>query len=330
MSNNIQIHLNKTDFAGGDVVAGELEVQVETAIPVRGVRLLLHGYEQSYWTRGAGRIRSSGSGSNRATNSETLDLVKEEVTLFGDAPLDAAALISDSFTGLFASGHYHTLEPGSHRYPFSFTLPKHLPGDYSDGSDRSKIRYLLKGYLDIPLKIDIEETVLLTIHEADDKSAVKPISAANEKALFEADAFVKMQAAVDKDVFLPGESVDCRLTIENGSGKPVKAVAVSLQKVETLRAKDASTVNIEEVTSTRYDQTSVPTGETAELNLQFVIPDNLYPTIVSSKLVQVEYRILVALEIPWASGLEIPWAMDLDVEVPIVLLEEAGRPGGIN
>lgn len=330
MSNNILIHLNKTDFTGGEVVAGELEVRIETAIPVRGVRLLLHGYEQSYWSRGAGRIRSSGTGGNRTTNSETLDLLKEEMTLFGDPPLDTAALISDSFAGLFASGHYHTLEPGNHHYPFSFTLPEHLPGDYEGSSDQSKIRYLLKGYLDIPLKIDIEKTVPLTIHEAYDRTIDKPVFAVNEKALFESGAFVKIQAALDKDVFLPGESVDCRLTVENGSGKPIQAVTVSLQRVETLHAKDASTINIEEVITTRYEQSGLPTGETAELSLQFAIPDNLYPTIVSSRLVQVEYRIVVALEIPWASGLEIPWAMDLDVEVPIILLEDAGQPGGAN
>lgn len=330
MSNNILIHLSKTDFTGGEVISGELELQIDTAIPVRGVRLLLHGYEQSYWSRGAGRIRSSGTGGSRTTNSETLDLLKEEITLFGDPPLDTAALISDSFAGLFDTGHYHTLEPGNHRYPFSFTLPEHLPGDYEGSSGRSKIHYLLRGYLDIPLKIDVEKTVPLTIQETHDRSTGKPVSAVNEKALFDAGSFVKMEASLEKDVFLPGESVDCRLSVENGSGKPVQAVTVSLQRVETLRANDASTVNIEEVITKRYDQSILPTGEPAELSLRFAIPDNLYPTIVSSRLVQVEYRMVVALEIPWASGLEIPWAMDLDVEVPIVLLEEAGQPGGIN
>lgn len=329
MSNNILIHLSKTDFSGGEVVSGDLELQIDTAIPVRGVRLLLHGYEQSYWSRGAARMRSSGSGGSRATNSETLDWIKEEITLFGDPPLDVAALISDSFTGLFASGHYHTLEPGTHRYPFSFKLPELLPGDYEGSSNRSKIRYYLKGYLDIPLKIDIETTVPLTIHEVHSGSAGKQVSAVNEKTLFDSGAFVKMQATLGKDVLLPGESVDCQISIENGSGKPVQAVVVSLQRVETLRVKGASTVNIEEVTATKYEQ-SAATGEAAELNLSFAIPDNLYPTIVSGDLVQVEYRILVALEIPWASGLEIPWAMDFDVEVPVVLLEEVGQPGGVN
>ncbi len=49
MPNEVIFHLNETDFTGGEVVAGELELKIDTAIPVRGVRVLFHGYEQSYW-----------------------------------------------------------------------------------------------------------------------------------------------------------------------------------------------------------------------------------------------------------------------------------------
>ncbi|MGB5199824.1 MAG: arrestin family protein [Sedimenticolaceae bacterium] len=327
MPNEVLIHLSKTDFTGGDVVEGELELKIDTAIPVRGARLLFHGYEQSYWGGGIGRIRSSGTGRIRGTHSETRDLFREELTLFGEPPLEAAALISDSFAGLFSSGHYQTLEPGGYRYPFSFTLPENLPGDYEDSASRSKIRYLLKGYLDIPLKIDIEQTLPLTIHEAYDQSAVRPVSASTEKSLFEAGTSVKISAALDKDTFLPGEHVDCRLVVENQSGKAVQAVVVNLQKTESLRARSESTTNIETVHSSRFER-QVPTGESAELDLKFTLPSSLYPTIVSSELVKVEYRLVFALEIPWASGLDIPWAMDLDVELPILIREEPESPGG--
>ncbi len=327
MSNEVLIQLNKTDFIGGEVVSGELEVKIDTAIPVRGVRLLFHGYEQSYWSQGAGRVRSSGTGWIRETYSETLDLFKEEMTLFGDPPLDTAALISDSFAGLFASGNYRTLEPGNYRYPFSFTLPDNLPGDYKGGADRSKIQYLVKGYLDIPLKIDIEQTVPLTIQEVYDRSDEQPVSVVNEQSLFESGTSVRIEASLDKNAFFPGDTIDCHLKIENQSGKPVEAVNITLRKLKNLTAKGASTTNAEDVLTKKY-QESIPTGETAKLNLPFAVPGNLYPTIVSSRLIQVEYEIVAALEIPWASGLHIPWAMDLEVVVPIVLLEDAGRPGG--
>ena len=328
MKNNVLIHLNKTDFIGGEVINGELELQIDTTIPVRGVRLLLHGYEQSYWSRGAGRIRSEGTGRLRASHSETRDLVKEEITLFGDPPLDTAALLSDSIAGLFASGHYHRLEPGKHRYPFSFTLPENLPGDYEAGANRSKIRYLLKGYLDIPMKIDIEQTIPLTIHETRVQSAAQPVSVVDEKSLFEAGTSVKIKADLEKNTYLPGENVDCHLLVENNSGKPVHAITIALQKVETLHAQSASTTHIEEVLNTKQEA-NIPTGKTSDLNVQFAIPDNLYPTIVTSRLVQVEYRIVVGLEIPWASGLDIPWAIDLDAEIPILVREAAGQPSGI-
>lgn len=321
MSNQILVHLNKTDFTGGEIIEGELEVKIDTAIPVRGVRLLLHGFEKSYWSRGSGRIQSSGTGRNRATYSETLDLFKNEITLFGDPPLEAAALISDSVAGLFSSGHYHILEPGSYRYPFSFSLPDHLPGDYDDGESRSKIGYLVTGYLDIPLKIDVAQTIPLTVYEEYDKRAEETVSASNDKTfVFESAAAFKAKATLDKNAYYPGETVNCRLRVENLSKKDVHAVEISLQKIEALRAQDSSTIKMERVHTEEYDNSRVQAGQTKELELQFPIPHNLYPTIMSSKLVQVEYRVVITLDIPWA--------IDHDIEVPILLLEEAGRPSG--
>lgn len=321
MSNRILIHLNKTDFTGGEIIEGELEVQIDTAIPVRAVRVLLHGYEQSYWSRGSGRIRSSGTGRHRQTYSETLDLFREEMTLFGDPPLDAAALISDSVTGLFTSGHYHTLKPGNYRYPFSYTLPEHLPGDYDDEADRSKIEYRVKGYLDIPLKIDIEKTVPLTVYENIEQSAEQALSASNDKTfVFESTTAFEARITLDKNIYFPGDTANCRLRVVNQSKKDVQAVAISLQKRESLHAQDSSTFNSGKIHTQNYDNSSIVAGETKEIEVQFSIPNNLYPTILSGKLVQVEYQIVATLDIPWA--------IDLDIEVPIVLLEEAGRPSG--
>lgn len=323
MSNEINIHLNKTDFAGGEVIEGELELKIDTAIPARGVRILFHGFEKSYWTTGSGRVRSSGSGRNRAIHSETRDLFKQEVTLFGDPPLETSALISDSFTGLFSSGHYQTLEPGDYRYPFSCKLPEQLPGDYEDEADRSEIAYLVKGYVDIPLKVDIEQTVPLTMHEAHDKSAATSVSAASDKEFaFGGDKSVTISASLDNNLHFPGDTVQCQLRVKNKSKKKIKGVIVTLQKTENLTAKGSTTSKTQDVHSAKYGKATVAQGKTADLDLEFTLPANLYPTILSSELVKVEYQVDFRLDIPWA--------IDLHVAAPIVLLEEEGKPGGVH
>ncbi len=322
MSNEILIHLNKTDFIGGETIEGELELKIDTAIPVRGVRVLFHGFERSYWTTGSGRVRTSVSGRNRAIHSETRDLFKQDVTLFGDPPLETAALISDSFSGLFSSGHYRTLEPGSYRYPFSCKLPERLPGDYEDDADRTKIAYLVKGYVDIPLKVDVQQTVPLTMHEAFDESTAQAVSAAGDKEFaFSGEAPVKLSASLDQNLHLPGDTVNCKLRVKNKSKKKIKGVIATLQKTETLSAKGATSTKTQDVHSARYGKTTVAAGKTADIELDFTIPNNLYPTILSGELVKVEYKIDFRLDIPWA--------VDLHVAVPIVLVEEEGRPGGV-
>lgn len=326
MSNELRIHLNRTDFTGGEKVTGELEVDIEKAIPVRGIRIVFHGYEQSYWI--ADLSGGSSAGRGRTKHSEMRDLFNEEITLFGDPPLDTATLIADSFEGLFHSDRYHTLDPGNYRYDFSFTLPDELPGDYEDSANRSKIRYLVKAYLDIPLKIDIEQTIPLTIHETYDQGAVQSVSAVSEITLFEKDSFVKMEASLEKDTFFPGETLDCRLMVENKSGRNINAVVINLKKIESLQAHSASDTRLETIHSAKYVQSGVSSGEPEELNLQFSIPFDLYPSIVSSELTKVEYRVVFALEIPWQAGLDIPLAINFDVELPIVIREEDGNPAG--
>ena len=152
----------------------------------------------------------------------------------------------------------------------------------NDEITSSEIAYLVKGYVDIPLKVDIEQTVPLTVHERHDKSAAKAVSAESDKTFaFGGDSAVKMSASLDTNLHFPGDTVKCRLAVKNKSKKKIQGVIVALQKTETLSAHGKTTTKTQVIHSAKFGKASVAKGKSAKLDLEFTLPANLYPTILS-------------------------------------------------
>jgi hypothetical protein len=310
--NSISLQLNKTDFKGGETIEGQLELSIEESIPARGIRIVFHGWELARWSRGAGK--------SRRTYSEKNMLFEEELTLHGQPKLTVGDLIKDSLSGLFAKDKYELIAPGRYCYPFSYALPPTLPGDYkSPGS--SEIRYKIKGYVDIPLKFDLEAVQDLTVYEVYQPEHVAPVSASNTKSfLFDSGATLSVKASLDRNIFFVGETVSPILEIDNQSSKPVEAVELKLRQIETLRAGDSGTTEEHEAGSEMYHQGKVDPRKLQSFQPEFAIPSDLYPSIRSGNLVKVHYELTFRLHVPWAA--------DLRLSLPIVLLERAGAPSG--
>jgi hypothetical protein len=310
--NSISLQLSKTDFKGGETVEGQLELSIEESIPARGVRVFLQGWELARW--------STGTGKSRRTYSERNTLFEEELTLHGQPKLTVGDLIKDSLVGFFAKDKYEQIAPGQHSYPFSYTLPLILPGDYKSPG-RSEIRYRIRGYVDVPLKFDLEAVQDLTVYEVFQPENVIPLSASNTKSfLFDSGAALSVKASLIRNVFFLGETVSPILEINNQSSKPVEAVELKLRQIETLRADDTGTTEEYEAASEMYREGKVDPGKIESFEPEFAIPSDLYPSIRSGSLVKVNYELTFRLHVPWAA--------DLRLSLPIVLLERAGAPSG--
>lgn len=308
--NEITIELDQQEFTGGETVKGEVRVQLGQETPLRGIRLLLEGYENSSWREGGGK--------HRHTHSETRTLFHEETTLFGQPRLGFGELLSDSFKAVFSKENYEVLHSGEYRYPFSYVLPKELPGDYASALTASRIYYRVKAEVDLPLKFDLKAVQPLVVYEPEGTVAAREVTQRRtKKFLFDSDAQLDAAVHLDKDTFHVGETLHCQLEVENRAPrKEIHTATLALRQVETLQANGRTHVTTAEVGRARYDECRFPLKDRATVDLKYEIPSDLYPTIAGGTLVKLEYELQAALDIPWA--------VDAKLSVPIRLVGPAG------
>jgi hypothetical protein len=304
--NQITIELNQHEFAGGDTVAGEVLVRLDQDTPLRGIRLLLKGYEKSSWREGSGK--------HRHTHSEIRNFFDEEITLHGRPRLGLAELVADDFKAVFSKENCEVLRAGSYRYPFSYVLPPDLPGDYESALTNSRIYYGLKAQVDLPLKFDLQAERLLVVNEPANPAAVQAVTQRlTKKFLFNSDALVEAAVHLDKDTFPVGTVLHCQLEVINRAPtKEIRAATLALRQIESIEADGQTHEQKTEILRSRFEECRFPLKQRTTVDLKVDLPGDLYPTITLGSLVKVAYELQVTLDIPWA--------MDAKLSVPIRLV----------
>ena len=308
----ISIVTPKNDYTGGEVVEGQIVVELDDPLPVRGVRLRCQGVECARWRNGTGR--------EQLDKEETKVLFDSVQTLFGRPSLAFRDLLKDAVKGVFSKEHYEILDAGAHEYPFVFELPPSLPADY-ESPRGSRIRYTLTAEVDVPLRVDLTTTTRLTIYEPIDDEPGDPVATSSCKTfLFDAEAPLEVKVALPQGVFFPGDKTRCTVTITNRSQKRIDAINLMVRQTENLAAMGDFMTHHYDVPIADVTEFDRKPGEPVEVQVDVQIPEDLYGTISSSSLVKVSYAMVV--------NLDVPWALDLQASVPIELREKAGAPSG--
>lgn len=309
----IEIELDQLDFAGGDEVTGRVVLTLDEAMPSRGIRARFEGYERAYWVRGYGKHGSP--------NWECRVFFDEEKTLHGQPPLSTAEVIQDAIRGIFSKDKYEVLPAGEHAFPFSFRLPEALPGDY-ESPRASTIRYEITAYVDIPLKVDLKTSRKLTVYESYDRDALAPVQAeASKTFLLDDKAPLDVSLRLDRNLFHPGDELTAIVGIQNASSRTIEKLELVLVQIEELRAQNLTEEERYEMPLADQDAPPIAKDEEKELSITATIPNDLYASITSGELVRVGYALVLRVGVAWGGG--------LSVELPVVLLEEAGMPSGV-
>lgn len=292
--NELAIELNRKKFQGGDTVAGRVIVRLGQDTPVRGIRLRLHGYEKSCWTVGRGK--------DSDTYSETRILVDEELTLHGRDRLGPGALLADSLQGFFIKDSFEVLPAGNHRYPFSYRLPPELPAAYQSELTDSRIYYGLKAQMDLPLKRDLRAEQSLEVREPTLPVVAQATTVRKTKRfLFNSNAATELVMHLDKDAYVPGERVCCRVEVLNRApGKDIRAATLVLRQIETSTANGETNEAVREIVRVKFQPSEFPLNESATAELGFDLPPELPPTMTLGSLVKLKYALQATLDISWA------------------------------
>ncbi|KAF0719175.1 hypothetical protein AaE_010495, partial [Aphanomyces astaci] len=123
----IRVNVDKPYYISGEVITGNLAVDVLEPIECNGVVLVVTGKEKVYWSEN--HTETNANGESRSVTrvfADRREFFKQKIVLFNVQ---------------------HSLAPGSYIYPFQYQLPPGLPGCFDNQSDKgvkAKIEYSIK------------------------------------------------------------------------------------------------------------------------------------------------------------------------------------------
>ncbi|KAL3274472.1 hypothetical protein HHI36_015856 [Cryptolaemus montrouzieri] len=223
---SIKIILNNSGpIYPGTLLQGTVQCHFQSRTDVRSIKIRCYGKEHTQWTTG-GKHKHHYSGTHYFYQMET-KLFEPETSY---------------------------MEVGSYSYPFTFLLPMNIASvlEFPYGY----IRHSLKGIIDIPLAIDPRERLDLNVISVIDINTLpsnlrQPFQAVDQALTgccfcFDFDP-VRMNAQINKRVFIPGETIKINMEIQNMSGDSVTEFIVKLVRCFVAHSEtprhDTRTVN---------------------------------------------------------------------------------------
>lgn len=215
------------------------------------------------------------------------------------------------------------LKPGLHKFDVSYALSSHLPTSFK--CKNGSIKYKIRINIDRPWKLDLTydfpfqvihplnlntESITLRTPSKDELSK-------NFKMDFTSEPLY-MSAAIPFSGYVPGQTVDVLVQVNNQSKTHVKEIKVYLKKIILLNSqkpKKKTKVLTESVAKVITDSVPVLSIQTFEEKL--VIP-SLPPNIKNCEVIQVFYELRVKAK---TSGLSRSPKLKLPITIGTVPLE---------
>lgn len=265
---------NRTIYAPGDEVTGNVQVVLEDKLNVKGIRICFVGKAHVQWTEG-GKYRYSVSGN------------KTYVSRFITIPCESGSL-----------------DQGTHEFPFSFRLPSGVPTSYED--DVGHVRYYIRGILERPsLSFNKNTkkifTVLSTHNLNTTKKDMKIPTCRNASttvcgACFQ-NGLIEAEVNLDKSGYVAGEWINIKGKINNRSRRNIRKISIKIIQVVTYVAQSST----RETRTTLAKEYGPGLRRAQLLNLSGVklqIPP-VPPTELTCPVLQIKYAAVIVVHMGW-------------------------------
>ncbi|XP_066268346.1 arrestin domain-containing protein 3-like isoform X3 [Branchiostoma lanceolatum] len=300
---SIQLTNNTDVFLPGQWITGQVTVDLNDEMKMRGIRLKFQGKGHVWWTES----HTVGHGNDSHTESTSYyaneTYFNQEVTLFGKGQ----------------SGDSPTLGAGQHVYPFQYQLPMQgLPTSFEGA--HGYIRYSVKGTIDKPWKFDHTTkrafTVLEMVDLNQEPNALAPLMGQQSKTLCClccASGPIELQVQADRSAYCPGEPIIIRGSLENNSSSKITKVTAKLKQDVVYHAHHP-------IHKTRHDSKTLgevegegcDEGGSVQLNLNLPLPAIPPSNLRSCNIIDLTYILNVSAHIKGAHS-------SLDLKFPILV-----------
>jgi hypothetical protein len=233
-------------------------------------------------------------------------------------------------SAMAASGNGNMYMPGKYMYPFEYQLPVPLPGSiridgFSSGSVENlsgKIKYKLKATLDVGgfFATDLKADCDLVVHERLFQSIMASEDSTTQDVRFLC-CFNKgrctLSVAMDKNVYLPGETAQIQCVIDNGSTVNIDHMRCQLFQDVTVLLKHHGRQTFTQQICQREFQ-GVPAGGSLQQPQPLTLMSDRGGVITPSttgELISCAYRIVIECDIPWCP--------DVQLRMPVTIIAPA-------
>ncbi|KAG1704666.1 hypothetical protein DVH05_005595 [Phytophthora capsici] len=304
----IGIKVNKPAYVAGDLVVGTIYVDIHETITCDALVLKVSGKEKVEFTHVRHETRDGETTVHRDQVQLGNEFFKQKIVIFA------------------TTGRNYT--PGRYSYPFEYQLPAQLPGvfkitGYSQGDiDKlsAKIKYKFKATLDVDgfFASDLKADCDLVVHERNLKELVASEDSTTQDVKFLccfSRGTCQLAVAMDKSVYLPGETAQIHCNITNGSTVEITAMRCKLYQDITVKlAKEGSYRTFTKLMCESAFP-GVPPGASLSqpqpLSLISTHSGALQPS-TKGDLIACSYRIDVECDIPWCP--------DVRLQLPVSII----------
>ncbi|XP_030641079.1 arrestin domain-containing protein 3-like [Chanos chanos] len=284
----------RNTFSNGDILTGRVILEVSRKTEFKSLTIKTKGKAKVLWT-------------------EYCPIQKRTRTLFDDEKyfsLEQFLLREETHKGNVPLG------PGRHVYPFTFQIPfQDMPPTYK--GEHGKVRYTLTAKLSRSLHLPSKDkTEFHFISQADmnNPSLMAPQSQVTEKGLtFFASGNMSMDISTERTGYMQGEGLVVKGEIVNSSTRKIVPKYILYQK-QSFFAFGKRRVHTYDVLKEKGEPLPSSTRQTVSKVL--TIPREITPTILNSRILKVEYRLKVILDVSFSK--------DPEMKLPIIILPSIG------
>ncbi|XP_019631446.1 PREDICTED: arrestin domain-containing protein 3-like [Branchiostoma belcheri] len=322
-NNNVDV------FQNGQWVCGQVVVNLNEAMKMRGIRLKFKGHAYVHWTE------EHGSGDNRHTESYSASetYFEHKVTIYGKGVrlkfhghayvhwteqhstgsgknrrtttrhYSASETYFQQKVTLFGkdegqSGDNPTLPAGRHVFPFQYQLPQQgLPCSFEGA--HGYVRYYLKGTIDKPWKFDHTVKRAFTVLDMydlnEEPTALTPMSGQKSKmlcCLCCASGPIELQAQTDRTAYCPGETVQIRGTLENNANEEVTRVSAKLIQHVSFHATSKSRSSSSTLSKTECQ--GCAEGQSSQVEMGLTVPAIPPSSLRYCSIIDIDYTLEIS------------------------------------
>ena len=278
-------------------MTGSVELNLAEAKKYKYIQVRLYGHAHVHWTE----TRTTGSGDNRRT--ETVSYTANETYVD-----QVASLWSKAQTP------HGTIGPGSYNFQFQFTIPPHCPPSFQ--GTFGYIRYQVLGRIgtglfrfDQRINAPIQVCQILNVNQPQYLTPVRQVKQKQVGCLFCVSGNVEFTVNIPRTGFcINRDRIPLSVVVENGSGRSVTMHA-EISKLVTFYARGSRRFSRNTV-ALIGSEIILPHSTEVWNPENFVVP-MIEPTLVSSRIINVEYVLKVSAVISYA--------INPSIQIPVMM-----------